>query len=146
MKGATMMASAAPSMELDYLPFYESIIKPSFAPSAWVFGLAWGIIYPLILAAFVYLCVLVYRHEAPKQLLWVLIGNIIANLLFTPVQLGLSSLWPASVVILIILGTLAYVEWHMWRHSKLIFALLLPYLLWGAFATALQLSILFLNT
>jgi tryptophan-rich sensory protein len=132
-------------MNFDYAPFYASIVKPFFAPPGWVFGLAWGIIYPLILAAFVYLCVLVFKHKAPKRLLWVLIGNIIANLLFTPIQLGLSSLWPASVVILVILGTLVYIEWHVWRYSKAVFALLLPYLLWGAFAMTLQLSILFLN-
>ncbi|HXK40305.1 MAG TPA: TspO/MBR family protein [Candidatus Paceibacterota bacterium] len=133
-------------MELDYLPFYESIIKPSFAPEPWVFGLAWGIIYPLILAALIYLCILVHRHRAPKRLLWVFIGNIIANLLFTPVQLGLPSLWPASLLLLFILATLIYVEWYAWQYSKVVFALLVPYLLWGTFATILQLSILFLNT
>lgn len=128
-----------------YPEFYSSIAKPFFAPPAWLFGWAWGIIYPLITIAFVYLCILVIRDKAPKKLLWVLIINLIANLLFTPVQLGFHAFWPASVDILIILGTLAYFEWNIWRYSKTIFFLLLPYLLWGAYATVLQLWIMAIN-
>lgn len=128
-----------------YPEFYSSIAKPFFAPPPWLFGLAWGIIYPLIAAAFVYLCVLVYRGKAPGKLLYILIINLIGNFLFTPVQLGLSALWPASVVILIILGTLAYFQSQIRRHSKIIFWLLVPYLLWGMFATVLQLWITAIN-
>lgn len=128
-----------------YQEFYGMIKKPVFAPESWVFGLAWGIIYPLITLAFVYLCILVIRKKAPKKLLWVLILNLIANFLFTPIQLGLSALWPASIVILIILSTLLYFEIKIYKYSKIIFWLLMPYLLWGTFATILQLSIIFLN-
>lgn len=128
-----------------YQEFYRMIEKPFFAPPEWAFGLAWGIIYPLIIFAFVYLCILVIRNKAPKKLLWVLILNLIANFLFTPIQLGLSALWPASVVILIILSTLLYFEIKIYKYSKIIFWPLMPYLLWGAFATILQLSITFLN-
>ncbi|MBI3046469.1 MAG: tryptophan-rich sensory protein [Candidatus Harrisonbacteria bacterium] len=128
-----------------YQEFYQSIQKPFFSPPEWAFGLAWGIIYPLIVVAGIYLIYLVYKKQAPKSLLWVFLANLAANLLFTPIQLGLKSLWPASVVILIILGTLAFFEYKIRLHSKLIFVLLLPYLLWGAFATALQLSITLLN-
>jgi len=128
-----------------YQEFYQAIEKPFFAPPEWLFGLAWGIIYPLTTVAFIYLCVLVIRNKAPKSLLWVLIANLIANLLFTPIQLGLAALWPASLDILVVLGTLAVFEWKIRRYSKIIFFLLLPYLLWGAFATVLQLTITFIN-
>jgi len=128
-----------------YATFYQSITKPFFAPPEWVFGLAWGIIYPLIVIAFVYFAYLLYRHHAPKELLWVFLANIIANILFTPIQLGLSSLWPAFIDILIVIGTLAYFQYRIIRYSKIIFILLLPYLLWGLFATILQVSIVILN-
>lgn len=128
-----------------YQEFYQSVQKPFFAPPEWAFGLAWGIIYPLIAAAGIYLIYLVYKKQAPKNLLWIFMVNIAANLLFTPIQLGLKPLWPASIDILAILVTLAYLEYKIWRYSKLVFAFLLPYLLWGAFAAVLQLSITFLN-
>ncbi|KKU91763.1 MAG: TspO and MBR like protein [Candidatus Jorgensenbacteria bacterium GW2011_GWA1_48_11] len=128
-----------------YAQFYEAIKKPFFAPPGWVFGTAWGIIYPLITIAFIYTCVLVIRKRVPTNLLWVLIANLIANFLFTPIQLGFAALWPASLVILFIFGTLAFFEYKIWRHSKVVFFLLLPYLLWGAFATILQITITFIN-
>lgn len=128
-----------------YQEFYSSIQKPFFSPPDWVFGVAWGIIYPLIGIALVYLIYLVWKGKVPKILLGIFLANLAANLLFTPIQLGLKPLWPASIVILIILGTLAFFEYKIWQYSKLIFTLLLPYLLWGAFATVLQLSITFLN-
>ena len=91
-----------------YQEFYQAIEKPFFAPPNWLFGTAWGIIYPLITIAFIYTCVLVIRKKVPNSLLWVLIVNLIANALFTPIQLGLSALWPASLDILVVFGTLAF--------------------------------------
>ncbi len=128
-----------------YQEFYQSVSKPFFAPPGWVFGLAWGIIYPLIAIAFVYLTYLVLKKKAPGGLIWVFVVNLAANFLFTPVQLGLKALWPASLVILVILTTLLVLEYRVLRYSKLVFCLLLPYLLWGAFATVLQLSVTLMN-
>ncbi len=124
-----------------YQEFYQSVKLPNFAPPAWVFGLAWSIIYPLITIAFIYLCILVIKNKAPKSFLWLFIINLIANFLFTPIQLWPTALWPASIDILIILATLAVLEYKIRRYSTLIFWLLVPYLLWGAFATILQLTI-----
>lgn len=126
---------------MTYETFYSSIILPSWAPPPWVFGVAWGIIYPLFIAASIYLAYLVAKKRAPAVLFWVLLANWTANLAFTPVQLRLEALWPASLVILVVLGTLGYVQWHVRRYSMLIFWLLVPYLAWGTFATALQLTI-----
>lgn len=128
-----------------YPEFYQSIDKPFFAPPDWVFGVAWGIIYPLIAIAFVYLAYLTWKKKVPVTLIVVFAINLIANFLFTPIQLGLDALWPASVDILVVLGTLLYLEWKLLKYSKTLFVLLLPYLLWGAFATVLQLTITFIN-
>jgi translocator protein len=130
---------------MDYSEYYQSIIKPFFAPPEWLFGLAWGTIYPLMLIAIFYLIYLVAKNRLPKMLLYVYVINIIANLLFTPLQLSVQSTILATLDILIVLGTLIYLEFKFWRESKIIFLLLLPYLLWGAFATVLQVAILFLN-
>lgn len=130
---------------MDYSIYYQSITKPFFAPPEWVFGVAWGIIYPLIAIAFIYFLVLLYRKEVPKSLLLVFFANLLANIAFTPIQLELQNTLLATLDIFIVLGTLLYFEYKIFRYSKIIFTLLLPYLLWGAFATVLQTTILFLN-
>jgi len=129
----------------DYSAYYQSIAKPFFAPPEWAFGLAWGAIYPLIAVAFIYLIYLLYKKRAPAYLLYVFLVNLAANIAFTPIQLGLQNTLLATVDIYIVLGTLAFFEYKIYKRSKLIFFLLLPYLLWGAFATVLQTTILFIN-
>lgn len=128
-----------------YLEFYQSVVLPGWAPPSWLFGVAWSIIYPLFIIATGYLVYLVRQQRAPSVILWVLLANWVANLLFTPIQLGLRPLWPASIDILVVLGTLAYVEYRVRDYSPLIFWLLVPYLAWGLFATALQLTIMVRN-
>lgn len=126
---------------LTYQQFYSSVTLPTWAPPSWVFGVAWSIIYPLFIAATVYAIYLATKKRMPVVVLVAVGINWIANLLFTPIQLGLTPLWPASLDILVVLGTLVYVELRAWSKSKIIFWLLVPYLLWGLFATALQLTI-----
>ncbi|HUO75623.1 MAG TPA: TspO/MBR family protein [Candidatus Paceibacterota bacterium] len=126
---------------LSYQEFYAGLTLPNWAPPAWVFGVAWSIIYPLFIAATVYAVYLVTKKRMPNAVLWALGINWVANLLFTPIQLGLRPLWPASLDILLVLGSLAFIQWRVWRKSEVVFWLLVPYLLWGTFATALQLTI-----
>ncbi|MDP2650446.1 MAG: TspO/MBR family protein [bacterium] len=130
---------------LDYQTYYASIVKPFFAPEPWVFGVAWGIIYPLIALAGLYLLILWWRRSVPLYLVFVFAANLAANLAFTPLQLGMPETILPTLDILVVLGTLAYFEYRILRYSRVIFWLLVPYLLWGTFATVLQLSILFLN-
>lgn len=119
--------------------------KPFFAPSAQVFGVAWGIIYTLIAIAFVLLVHGIYRGKIPKELLWIFILNMIANFMFTPILFGLKNNILAFFVVTYILITLAIFEKKILAYSKSIFSLMLPYLLWVIFATILQLSITILN-
>jgi len=132
-------------MNYDYGTYYQSITKPFFAPPEWVFGLAWGIIYPLIAIAFAYFIFLVFKKRAPTSLIWLFAVNMLANLAFTPIQLGLGDTLLATFDILVVLGTLALFEYKIYRYSKIVFTLLLPYLLWGTFATVLQIAIVAIN-
>jgi benzodiazapine receptor len=128
-----------------YQQFYLALDKPSFAPPDWAFGVAWGIIYPLIAIAFIYLIYLLRKKQAPESLMWLFLVNMIGNFAFTPILFRAQNISLATLDIYFILITLALLEWRTWKHSKLLFFLLLPYLLWVAFATVLQTSVLFLN-
>lgn len=130
---------------MDYPTFYSSIEKPFFAPEPWVFGLAWGIIYPLIAASFIYALYLAWGRSVEWKVIGVFVLNLIANFAFTPLQLDFPNQLYATLDILVVVSTLAWLEWYFWTRSKVLFLLLLPYLLWGCFATILQVSIYWLN-
>lgn len=129
----------------DYGTYYASIAKPFFAPEPWVFGLAWGIIYPLIAIAIVYMFYLYLKGAVPRIALVLFGVNMMANLLFTPLQLGYPEAIYATLDIIVVFGTLVPLAWIFWKRSMLLFLLVLPYLLWASFATVLQVTIYLMN-
>ena len=129
----------------DYSTYYAAIDKPFFAPEPWVFGFAWSIIYPLIIIAFLITLYHWWQGRVHNVVLAVFGINLVANVTFTPLQLNYPQAPWATIDILIVLGTLIYLQWYFWPQHRLIFWILLPYLLWGAFATVLQVTIYILN-
>lgn len=129
----------------DYSTWYQQLDKPFFSPPEWAFGLAWGIIYPLIALAFIALLVSVFKKKTPSWLIWVFVLNMVFNIVFTPIQFGLRSNILAAIDIILVLITLVTFEWYAFKTSKTSFYLMVPYLLWGSFATILQLTITFMN-
>lgn len=128
-----------------YAEFYRSIRLPAWAPPEWLFSAAWSVIYPLFIVATALTVRRAIRGRAPWSMVWLLAANWTANLLFTPIQLGLEPLWPASLDIIVVLGTLIAFQWKAWRRFRTAFWLILPYLAWGLFATVLQLTIAVTN-
>jgi len=124
-----------------YQEFYRSIHLPVWAPPQWLFGVAWGIIYPLFIVTTILTVWRAARGTVPWMMVWLLAVNWAANLLFTPIQLGLKPYWPASLDILVVLTTLAAFQYLAWQQFRPAFWMMLPYLAWGAFATVLQLTI-----
>jgi translocator protein len=131
---------------MDYATYYAALSKPWFAPPAMVFGIAWSIIYPLIAIAFVLLLKAHFEKKlTDKTLIPLFVLNMIGNALFTPVVLFSGSNTLASIVIILVLGTLGLFVTRVYSQSKIIFWLLMPYVLWGAFATVLQVTITWMN-
>jgi tryptophan-rich sensory protein len=128
-----------------YRDWYLAQNQPFFAPPPEVFGIAWGIIYPLMAIALVYTLYLVFKKRIPVGFLGLYILNIALNLTFTPTLITTRDNILISLHIILVLGTLAWLMLFAWRFSKIIFLLLLPYLLWGIFATILQVSLTALN-
>lgn len=129
----------------DYASWYASLTKPFFAPEPWVFGLAWGIVYPLIALALVWSLYLYFKKRIPLRFLMLFGLNMLLNLTFTPVLFLTRDNSIISLHILAVLTTLALLQVWAWKKSGVIFMLLVPYLLWGTFATVLQLTITALN-
>lgn len=129
----------------DYVSWYSALEKPFFAPEPWVFGFAWGIIYPLIALAVIWSLYLFYKKRLDLNFILLFAVNIFFNLTFTPVLFLSQNNLIVSLHILAVLVTLAFLQFFAWKKSKVVFVLLVPYLLWGAFATVLQLTLTVLN-
>jgi tryptophan-rich sensory protein len=116
--------------------FYAELARPAWAPPAGVFGPVWTVLYALMgVAAW-----LVWRErEAPSRnaalTLFVvqLAVNALWSWLFFAWHRGALAFLDILVLLVLIVATLA----AFWRIRPLAGALLLPYLGWVGFATAL---------
>ena len=124
---------------------YQVLDKPFFAPPAWLFGPVWSILYPIIFLSFGYVIYLAYTNKIPKAVALPFALNLIANLVFTPLQFGIQSYLLASVDIVLVLVTLIWAMAAIYPHKKWLAYIQAPYLVWVSFATILQLSITYLN-
>lgn len=125
--------------------WYSSLIKPSWAPGAGVFGPVWTILYIIIAISFGYVAYLVIRKKIPFSVALPFILNLVFNLIYSPLQFGLQNLPLASLDILLVLGTLVWAIIVIYRHARWVSLVNIPYLAWVSFATILQFTILFLN-
>lgn len=129
----------------DPMTFYETLIKPEWAPQASVYGTVWSILYPIIFIAYGYITYRVINGDVPRVVLIPIAINLIANFAFTPILFGLRNLPLASVDIVIVLVTIVWSIAVIWPHSWPAALALLPYLIWVGIATVLQISITVLN-
>lgn len=124
--------------------FYQQLVRPDWAPPAWLFGPVWTALYFLIgIAAWLVWRVYGFRRAGIALVLFVvqLAANALWTWLFFVWQQG--GLAFAEILLLwgLIVGTVvAFSRLHL-----LAAALLLPYLAWVTFACALTLSIWKLN-
>ena len=124
--------------------FYQELYRPKFAPPGILFAIIWPILYILI-AITIYKVVTNYNFKNNKDYYYSLIINFIFNQSFTIFFFALKSpcLGMVSTIGTLISGIFLYLCTKE-RIDKLSY-LLIPYLLWGLFASILSLSIYFMN-
>ena len=71
--------------------------------------------------------------------------NLVANLIFTPIQFGMRNLPLAAVDILIVWATIIWLAVAIWPHYRWVSMAQIPYFVWVSLATVLQLSITAMN-
>ncbi len=131
-------------MEDAYL-WYQELIRPSWAPPAWLFGPVWSVLYTIILISFGAVLLLYIKKKISTSVSLPFALNLLFNLLFSPIQFQLQNNLLASVDILLVLGTLLWSIKAIYPIKKWIAYAQVPYLLWVTFATILQLTITYLN-
>lgn len=125
--------------------WYGQLDKPFFAPPAFVFGPVWTVLYIIIAISFGFVLLQFLKSRLPPRVLLPFVLNLIFNVAYTPIQFGLKNNLLASVDILLVLATLIWTMAAIWRRARWVALVNIPYLLWVAFATVLQLSITWLN-
>ena len=117
--------------------FYNLLKRPSWAPPPWLFAPVWTLLYAMMAVA----AWLVWtergwvRGKIPLRLFVVQLAvNALWTWIFFEWHLGAVAFAEIVVLWLLIAATAAV----FWRIHKLAGALLLPYLLWVSFATALN--------
>jgi translocator protein len=125
--------------------WYQQLIKPSWAPPAWLFGPVWTFLYVLIAISFGKVFLMAWKKKIPAIIALPFILNLIFNLAFTPIQFGLKNNYLAALDILLVLATLIWAMLAIFPHARWITYIQIPYLLWVCFATVLQLTVTYLN-
>lgn len=124
--------------------WYAAAEKPGFTPPNWLFGPVWTLLYALI-AVSAWLVWLRRREQGVGAALGWWAAQLALNLAWTPTFFALRWLWPAAVVIVALDAAVVVTMVKFWRVRRVAGALLVPYLAWIAFATALNVSIAALN-
>lgn len=124
---------------------YRKLKKPSWSPPSWLFGPVWTFLYILIAVSFGSVFWMVWQKQIVFAVAIPFILNLAFNFAFTPIQFGLKNNFIASVDILLVVGTLLWSMFIIYPLASWITYIQIPYLLWGSFATVLQLTITYLN-
>lgn len=133
--GAIFTSSAIPQ-------WYAELAKPAFTPPSWVFGPVWTTLY-LMMGIALYI---VWSKPRPTHLpLLVFALQITLNALWSVLFFGLREPGFALIEITLLWGAILWNILVFWRVSRTAASLLIPYLLWVSFATALNYGIWALN-
>ena len=129
----------------DWMTWYNGLEKLSWTPSSSTIGLIWQILYPIIILTFGFVFVQAFRGKVSWLVALPFAINLVANLVFTPIEFGLRNLPMATVDILIVWGTIIWMAAAIWRHYRWVAVAQVPYFVWVSLATILQLSITWMN-
>ena len=136
---------------------YAQLIKPTWAPPSWLFGPVWSILYLIIFVSFGTVFYKAFTKEIPWIVALPFALNLLFNFAFPLIQFRLVNNFLASIDILLVVGTLVWALYALYSfgltqhietgapiYAWIIYANI-PYLLWGIFATTVQLAITYLN-
>jgi tryptophan-rich sensory protein len=125
-------------------PWFDALVKPSFMPPGWTFGLVWTLLY--ICLGIVTAMILHARGARGRRLaLGLFLAQLLLNYLWSPLFFAMHEPVASLVVILAMIGLSAAVAALLWWIRKAAALLMLPYLAWLCFAAALNFEIVRLN-
>lgn len=124
--------------------WFDALEKPAFMPPGWAFGAAWTILYILMGLA---LAMIIHARGSRGRGIAILLflAQLVMNLLWSPLFFRAHQVDNAFILILLLIATVAATALLFWRIRPAAGLLLLPYLVWLAFASVLNYEIGRLN-
>ena len=121
--------------------WYEALRKAPWNPPNWVFGPVWFLLYVLIGIAGARS--FLRGPTTASSVIWAL--QMLLNWAWSPIWFRLHAVWPAFAVIIAILALIVGFIAVNRRSDRISAALFVPYALWVAFASSLNLAVALLN-
>lgn len=130
---------------MTWIQWYNALDKPAWTPQPATIGMIWQLLYPVILITFGFVFVQLFRGKVGWIVALPFAINLVANLIFTPIQFGMRNLPLAAFDIVIVWATILWCMVAIWPHYRWVAIAQIPYLIWVSLATVLQLSITWRN-
>lgn len=125
--------------------WYATLNKPFFTPPNWLFGPVWTLLYVMMAVAVWRVWMGTAQADARRAALIAFFVQLAVNAIWSPVFFGLNAPVLGLAVIVALLVAVVAALVLFWRLDRIAGALLVPYLAWVAFATALNGAIVALN-
>lgn len=124
--------------------WFAAIVKPSWQPPNWLFGPVWTVLYALMSVA---LWRLWTKENSPARAtaLVLFAAQLTLNALWSPVFFGAHAIGAALVIIVLLDALVIATIYAFARVDQWAACLLIPYLGWISFATALNGALWILN-
>lgn len=135
----------------DAMSKFGSFNQPPLAPPAWLFPVAWTILYVLMGLASYFIWKKGYDSRkaadksASKTALIIYGIQLVFNFVWTPLFFSLGWYWPAFAWLLVMWALIIVLMIKAYRISRPAFWMLLPYIIWCTFAAYLNCGIAILN-
>jgi tryptophan-rich sensory protein len=123
---------------------YGKLAQPSWAPPSYLFGPVWTALYVLMAIAAWLIWRASPRWSNPAIIAYGV--QLALNLLWSPLFFGLGWRGLALVDILLLDVAVAVTVAMFWKINRVAAAMMLPYLAWALFATALNYAVWSLNS
>ncbi len=129
------------------MKMFELIDKPPLSPPAWLFPVAWTILYILmgISSYIIYENKYGFNEEISKKWLTIYGVQLVFNFFWSIIFFNLQAYWFAAIWLFIMWIIILILLIKSYKIDKRAFWLLLPYFLWTTFAFYLNVGIAILN-
>ena len=126
--------------------WYATLLKPSWTPPAWLFPVAWNVLYLLMALSLWRLWERSREHVAgAERAIWLFLAQLALNAAWAPTFFGLHAIWSGLLIIValaMVLVVTIYAAFHVDRPAAW---MLVPYLAWIVYASSLNAAIAVLN-
>ena len=124
--------------------WFQGLAKPDIYPEPKWFGIVWTILY-IMIGISLALVASAWGARGRSAALIAFAVHFLLNLAWSPTFFGAHQITAALVILVLIVITLLVVMALFWKVRRLAALLLIPYLAWVCFATALNYEFLRLN-